>query len=319
MVSPTSSGGNTALVFDGATKYVDAGPINLTGAALSMECWLKPAGFKTASPFISSVMGMEDGANTALVRLGDASQAANRLQFVMLINGITRKVNSPTNLVAGTWYHVAATFDGSVMRLYLNGQLNASLNATGAFVANSNFFIGRNFDNSRVLNGSLDEVRVWSRALLPADVQDYMCGVPANASGLEGYWKFDEGQGPVTLDQTGHGHQGQLVNLTPTDWSTDVPCLVTAVQPGRVGAALQVVALVNPARGGRAELEIRGAQGQPTQVQIVNLLGTIVAEQHLRPGAATERLVLPFAVAPGLYVVRVSTPGGSATVKLLKP
>ncbi|UOQ55711.1 endo-beta-N-acetylglucosaminidase [Hymenobacter cellulosivorans] len=320
VVAPGSSGGNTSLTFDGATKYVDAGPINLTGSALSMECWLKPNGFKASSPFISSVMGMEDGANTALVRLGDAGLAANRLQFVMQVNGTSRKVNSPTSLSAGTWYHVAATFDGSVMRLYLNGQLNASLNVTGSFVANSNFFLGRNFDNSRVLNGTLDEVRVWTRALTPAEIQANQCGVPTNAAGLEAYWTFNEGSGLVTVDQSGHGHQGALVNMTPADWSSDVPaaCVVTSTQRGRTPASLAVVAVVNPVLGNQAEVEIRGAQGQPTVVQLVNLLGAVVWQQQVRPGSAAQRLTVPVPQAAGLYVVRVSTGAGTATTKLLK-
>ncbi|PJJ61023.1 endo-beta-N-acetylglucosaminidase [Hymenobacter chitinivorans] len=320
VVNPNSSGGNSSLSFDGASKYVDAGPVNLTGAALSMECWLKPTGFKTGSPFISSVMGMEDGANTALVRLGDANQAANRLQFVMLVNGITRKVNSPTDLTAGTWYHVAATYDGTALRLYLNGQLNASLNATGSFVANSNFFLGRNFDNSRVLNGSLDEVRTWTRALTAAEIQANMCAVPATTAGLEAYWSFNEGSGLVTLDQTGHGHQGTLVNMVPTDWSSNVPaaCVTLAVQAARAAAPLIVAAVVNPVPGQQAEVEIRGAQGQPTQVQLLNLLGAVVWQQQVQPGRATERVAVPLPAAAGLYVVRVSTSTSTATVKLLK-
>ncbi|MCB2408839.1 endo-beta-N-acetylglucosaminidase [Hymenobacter lucidus] len=320
VVQPGTSTGNTALVFDGATKFVDAGAVNLTGTALSMECWLKPTAFKTASPFISSVLGMEDGANTALIRLGDAGLAASRLQFVMLVNGVTRKVNSPTDLVAGTWYHVAATFDGTVLRLYLNGQLNASLNATGSFTANSIFYMGRNFDNSRILNGSLDEVRVWTRALTPAEIQANMCAVAPTAAGLEGYWPFNEGSGTVAVDQTGHGHQGTLISMVPTDWSANVPaaCVVTSVRPGQAAAGLQVAALVNPVRGSQAEIEIRGAQGQPTLVQLVNLLGVVVWEKQLQPRSSTEALTVPVVQTAGLYVVRVSNAAGTATVKLLK-
>jgi PKD repeat protein len=320
VVAPGSSAGNTALLFDGATKYVDAGFVNLTGPALSMECWLKPAAFKTGSPFISSVIGMEDGANTALVRLGDALQPANRLQFVMLVNGITRKVNSPTDLVAGTWYHVAATYDGTTMRLYINGQPDATLNVTGTFVANSVFYMGRNFDNSRILNGSLDEVRAWKRALTQAEIQANMCAVSPSASGLEAYWPCNEGSGTVAVDQTGHGHQGILINMVPSDWSPLVPtqCLITAVRSGQTTASLQVLALVNPVRGNRAEIEIRGALGLPTQVQLVNMLGAVVWKAQIKPTAATERLKLPVTSAAGLYVVRVSNSLGTATTKLLK-
>jgi|GEM_PF-463418 len=320
VVAPGGSGGNTALVFDGATKSVDAGAVNLSGTALSMECWLKPAAFKIASPFISSVLGMEDGANTALLRLGDAGLAANRLQFVLTIGGTARKLNAATALTANTWYHVAATYDGTAMKLYINGQLDATLSATGAVTANGIFTFARNYDNTRILNGSLDEVRAWTRALTAAEISANSCSVAPNAPGLEGYWPCNEGSGTVAVDQTGHGHQGTLISMTPADWSTVVPsaCVVTAVQPGRAVSELQVVALVNPVRGSRAEIEIRGAQGQPTLVQVINLLGAVVWEQQLRPTAAVERRTLPLAPAAGLYIVRVSTATGTATVKLLK-
>ncbi|MCC2545398.1 PKD domain-containing protein [Hymenobacter sp. BT175] len=320
VVAPGSGSGNSALLYDGATKYVDAGPINLSGPALSMECWLKPAAFKTVSPFISSVMGIEDSNNTALIRLGDAGLAANRLQFVLTIGGMGRKLNSATSLSANTWYHVAATYDGSAMKLYVNGQLDATLSVSGNAAASGVFTFGRNYDGNRMLSGSLDELRVWTRALTTAEIQANACAVSATAPGLEGYWPCNEGTGTVALDVSGHGHLGTLLSMVPADWSTDVPaqCRLTAVGPGRTTAVLQVRVLGNPVQGRQAEVEVEGAQGQPVRLQLLSPVGRVVGEVQLQPSAARQRYPLPFAPAPGLYLLRVLTPTGSASTRLLQ-
>ena len=320
VVAPGTGTGSYALLFDGVTKFVDAGTVSLSGPALSLEGWVKANSFKATSPYISSIMGMEDGGSAAMVRLGDAGLAANRLQFVLNLGGSGQNLASTTALATNTWYHVAATYDGATIKIYLNGVLDASRSATGNVVANGVFAIGRNYDNSRILNGSIDEVRAWTRALTAAEISANACQVAPAAAGLEGYWRFSEGSGPFTLDATGHGHQGTLVSMVPTDWSTNVPtqCAVTAVVPGQAVHGLQVLVLENPVPGGRAEVEIRGAQGQAVALQLCNALGAEVWRQQLPANADATRTLVPMPAAAGLYVLRVSTPSGSTTTKLLK-
>ncbi|QHJ06914.1 endo-beta-N-acetylglucosaminidase [Hymenobacter busanensis] len=321
VVGTGSGSTNTALLFDGATKYVDAGTVNLNGAALSLECWVKPTAFKTASPFISSVIGIEDASNTALLRFGDAGVAANKLQFVLTLGTTQRKVLSASTFNANTWYHLAATYDGATMRLYVNGVLDATLAATGNAAASGVFTLGRNYDGTRILNGSIDEVRAWTRVLTPAEIVANACQVSPTAAGLEAYWPLNEGSGTTAVDASGHNHLGTLISMIPSDWSTNVPTQcgqVVATTPGRVVGALQVHVLGNPASGSRATIEIQGAQGQPTTVQLVNTLGAVVLERHLTPNAAQQRLLLPLPGAAGLYVLRVRTPAGTVATKLLR-
>ena len=318
VTTPAPPGSNTALLFDGANKYVDAGVLNLSGASLSLECWFKANSFKTGGAPISSLLGMEDGGpNTALVRLGDGGVPANQLQFVLQVGGTTRKLVSPTPLVAGTWYHLAATYDGASMKIYLDGTLNATLAAPGAAVANAAFALARNYANARCLDGALDEARAWTRTLTPAEIAANACAVPPAAPGLEAYWKCNEAPGLTAADATGHGHTGTLVAMTAADWSTAVPpaCALLSTAPARfIVPALQLLALENPVPGPFAELEIRGATGQPLTLQVFDVMGRVVAAQVLRPfvGAAQARVPLP--AAAGLYVVRV----GGASVRVLR-
>jgi endo-beta-N-acetylglucosaminidase D len=321
VVAAPPAGANTALLFDGVGKYVDAGTVNLNNSPFSLEGWVKANTFKASSPFISSIMGIEDGSNTAEVRLGDAGITADRLQFVANLGGVTRKLAANAVLTTGTWYHVAATYDGTAMKLYINGVLDASLTTSGSLVANAPFTIGRNYASSRCLDGSIDEVRVWKRALSATEILANPCNVASTSANLEAYWKFNEASGTTTQDLTGHGHLGTLISMGPSDWSVNVPtqcATVTATRPGRAATDLQVLVYGNPVPGSAAEVEIRGAAGQPVQLQLFNSLGGLVLEQEVKV-VAGERLRLPLPAAAGLYVLRARTAGRTTTVQLIKP
>ncbi|GAB3823724.1 hypothetical protein GCM10028821_01660 [Hymenobacter jeollabukensis] len=316
VVPAATPGGNTALLYDGVGKYVDAGPINLSGTALSLECWVKVNAFKTGAPYISSLMGIEDNGGAAMLRLGDAGLAANRVQFVL--GGVNLASNAALN--ANTWYHLAGTFDGSAMRLYVNGVLDNSRTGPSSVLADANFYLGRNYASSRCLDGSLDEVRVWKRALTAAEIAANACQVSRNAAGLEAYWPCNEATGSVANDATGHGHTGTLMGMVRSDWSDNVPtqCAgITAVQSARGVSGLQVQVLGNPAHGSQVELAISGAQGQPVRLELLNALGAVVRTLPVPAGAT--RATLPLPAAAGVYVVRVRTATGTASVKLLKP
>lgn len=224
--TPPPAGSNMSLIFDGTNEYLNSNTFNLAGTSLTYEGWIKPAAFKTASPNISTIMGIEvSDANVALLRLGDASLANNKLQFVLNTGGATpKKLNSATALTANTWYHVAATYDGATMKIYINGVLDASMNATGSIVANGTFQVSRSWDASRGFNGQFDELRVWKTALAQTSIQANKCSVAANSTNLEAYWKFNEGTGTTIADATGHGHTANLLNMESTDWSAIVPC-----------------------------------------------------------------------------------------------
>lgn len=73
----------------------------------------------------------------------------------------------------GNWHHVMTTYDGSTIRLYLDGRLEASTNySTSAITYSSiNLFIGKNNSGSFNFNGLLDDVRIYGYALSPKQIQ----------------------------------------------------------------------------------------------------------------------------------------------------
>jgi hypothetical protein len=314
---------NTALLFNGTTKSASTtANVNLSGSALSMECWVKVNAFKTLSPYITTLIGMETGNNIALLRAGDVGQSPNKLQFVLQVGTVSQKLSSTTALSTNTWYHVAATFDGTAMRIYLNGVLDCTLNATGSAVANAPFSMGRTYEDLRILNGSLDEVRVWTRALTAAEILANRCQVPTTATGLAGLWRLNEGTGTTAGDTSPGNHPATLLNMVASDWSTTVPtaCATVAATRGGIDAAngLQVVPSENPVAGRQAEVEIRGAAGQQVAVQVLNNVGQVVLTKEVKATSMAERVALDLPPAAGLYVLRASTASGTATAKLLK-
>ncbi|MEG2062036.1 MAG: LamG-like jellyroll fold domain-containing protein, partial [Alistipes sp.] len=113
------------------------------------------------------------------------------------------------------------------VRLYVNGKLQSEgktgysgktidLGMRGLFATDPvtypslngarQFFIGYSYDKERPLNGLISEVRVWNTVRTPEQIWKYMYDVEPTTEGLCAYWKFNEGEGNVVVDQTGHGN-----------------------------------------------------------------------------------------------------------------
>ena len=78
-------------------------------------------------------------------------------------------------LAANTWTHLAGTYDGATMRLYVNGVQVASRAQTGAIATSTNpLQIGGDSIYGQYFAGQIDEIRVYNRALSAAEVQSDM-------------------------------------------------------------------------------------------------------------------------------------------------
>ena len=87
------------------------------------------------------------------------------------------------SLTANTWAHLAATYDGATLRLYVNGTQVASVAATGNLAASTNpLEIGGNSIYAQFFQGLIDEVRVYNVALTAPQIQADM-NTPIGATG----------------------------------------------------------------------------------------------------------------------------------------
>jgi predicted phosphodiesterase len=102
-------------------------------------------------------------------------------------SGSNRYVTSPNSYDNGQWHHGVVTYDGSILRLYVDGvQVNTlSTSSTPETVGNYPLKIGA---NSRIVDnlftGNIDEVGVWNRALTTSEITNLMNNGVFATSGL---------------------------------------------------------------------------------------------------------------------------------------
>jgi len=119
-------------------------------------------------------------------------------------------------LVTGEWMHVAGTYDGTNMKLYLNGALiNSATVSGGMSTPAGNFTLS---SSSTSLDGKLDEVRVWSRALTENEIRERMHQpLDETENGIKHYWQFNASSGTSLRDAIG-GADGTLNNMSDANW-----------------------------------------------------------------------------------------------------
>ena len=88
------------------------------------------------------------------------------------LHGADREVRGTAQVAANTWTHLAATYDGSVLALYVNGAQAATFLTSGPITTNTGALkIGGNAVWGEWFSGLIDEVRVYNRALTAAEIQ----------------------------------------------------------------------------------------------------------------------------------------------------
>ncbi|WP_288424929.1 putative Ig domain-containing protein [uncultured Spirosoma sp.] len=99
--------------------------------------------------------------------------------------------------------------------------------------------------------------------------------------------------------------------------------LAVCTANGRLGVsetreALDVAVLANPSAGETIEVEIRGASGQPLEWQLVDERGQAVSRSSVKQAATVERQTVKLGRQLGVYLLTVSTPAQTKTVRVLK-
>jgi hypothetical protein len=108
----------------------------------------------------------------------------------------------------GSWNHIAGTWDGTNLLLYLNGQLISNSITSGTYTRTFNDLIFGKVNGIAspvYLDGLIDQVRIYNYARTPAQIAyDYNKGEPV------GWWKMDECQGTLINDWSGNSNHGTL-------------------------------------------------------------------------------------------------------------
>lgn len=161
----------TALSFSGLDDFVEVyrdRALDLTGRALTLDAWVRPA-----RPWTGDFTIIAKGDHQYALKMTDE----NTLEF-FIHNGTWRAVHArvPADFY-DAWHRVSGTYDGAALRLFIDGAEVGSTPFTGTIDASSYpVNVGRNPEvmqdqyNGRMAHGAVDEVRVYGKALSPAQL-----------------------------------------------------------------------------------------------------------------------------------------------------
>jgi len=173
--------------FDGVNDYVNtsnSASLNITGTVTACA-WIKTAGTNNYSGIIDK-FGSTVGYELVFDVFG-------KLRFNLGGNPYGNAIGT-TDLRSNTWQFVCGTYNGSQIRAYVNGNSEKSTEyTTGLTLDAKTLQIGVDSDApNRYFNGSIDEVRIWNRALSSAEVrQQYYSSLNKFASDR---WVFNSTQ-----------------------------------------------------------------------------------------------------------------------------
>ncbi len=230
-----------ALKFDGTDDVVTVGTSAFTTGATTITMWVKP----TASQQ-NGLGDLRVGGSGLIIYERTIGAIAERA--MMGFRG-QPEMNTPTSVITvGAWTFLAFVYNGGAKNdlasfaIYANGVNQTSLTAQGTIGGSTTYNRVGSDQSSAFFNGSIDEVRIYNRALTANEIsQLYQSGAaklnvsPTKylTSGLVGYWTMDGNNvnwatGKVT-DSSGQGNSGYVTNMATS----------TGVAIGKIGQALK--------------------------------------------------------------------------------
>ena len=232
---------NKAIDFGGTNAYVTFGAAPGLGAStFTLETWFRRDGNGIATntgtngviavPLVSKGMAEAEGGTVDMnyflgIRSSDNVLVAD---FEDTATGLNHPVAGTTAIPAdGLWRHVAAVYDGTTWRLYLDGVLQTQL-VVGAFTPQFNSIQhaalgtalnstgGAGSQTQGFFDGVMDEARIWNYARSAQQIGRGRNYEISSAPGLLGRWSFNTGTGSVLADSSGHSING---TVTGTNWA----------------------------------------------------------------------------------------------------
>ena len=224
-----------ALNFDASSNQVNVGNALSTALgtanAITVEAWvnLNDSSYAYHSCIVGNYASPTSGMQFLL------SRAHGNWVFGVNTSSGYQNVGTPAGYMAiNKWVHLAGVWDGSKLMIYVNGALIATkTGVTGANLTSTTNSVVIGYESAGTgepLNGSVDEVRIWNRALCKGEIQNSMnTELQLPQTGLLAYYTFNEGvaggnNSTVTTiaDSSGNGNNGTLTNFalsgTTSNW-----------------------------------------------------------------------------------------------------
>ncbi len=194
-----------SLFLPDAVNWVNLGDLDVPGNQLTVEALIQYTG-----PSVNILSKHTDPSNVNyLLRIG--SFEITTTQGFAAFSGVAA---AGVQLEVGRTYHVAATYNGSFLRYYVNGCLTGEMEWSGNMIQNNiDAAIGQQSTNeTEQFRGYIDELRIWNVARTQEQIANNMLDLPdpTNQTGLMAYYKFESNfvnvQGNATWNGTAVGN-----------------------------------------------------------------------------------------------------------------
>ncbi len=202
--------------FDATDDYVsitDSSTLNFSSNQdFTIATWIKSS--QTAVSGRWPVIALKENPFSGGTRTGyeialHNSTTDSRWYGSIYVAGTPYLVYGTSDIADGTWHHVVFQRIGSTIKTFQDGVQANTTAALGSDLTNTGVLtFGTRSDGNYPLNSTEDEMRIYNRALSPAEIAQLYNFAP----GPVGYWKFEEGSGTAVNDASANGNNGALTN-----------------------------------------------------------------------------------------------------------
>jgi hypothetical protein len=236
--NPGSSPDNRVLRLDGTTAYMrvpDSPSLHSLTNGMTLEVCFKAGSFYKQNGAVNSLLrkNIEAGGENFFLRF---RIRMGKPMLEMSAGG--QVIQAPHNFEPGSWYHLAGSYDGRVMTLFVNGVAIGSRRfASQIDIDDSDLMIGKgdpDYSSGEFFNGDIDDIRIWNVVRSADQIQASMnTRLTGKEPGLVACWTFDDG---TARDSSTNGNNAFL------DGNTRI------VTVGTAGATLPGSSQTDPAR-----------------------------------------------------------------------
>jgi C-terminal processing protease CtpA/Prc len=205
---------NRVLSLDGKTGYVqvaDSESLHSFTNAITIEVLFKASSFYPGNGNVNSILRKNLSANAEnfflRFRTVDGKPAVE-----MTPGSHIGLVRAPYDFATDKWYHLAGTYDGGAISVFVNGVRIKSERSPGQMYSDkSDLLIGTGdpeFSFGEYFHGAFDEIRIWNVARSQKEIQAAMnTPLTGKEEGLVAYWNFND---DTAKDSSPHGNDGKL-------------------------------------------------------------------------------------------------------------
>ena len=152
--------GGTSVNYANGDTGVDVSAF--AGRPYTLEGWFYPT-TNDGGAFINR--GNDGGADGVGIGIGSGTMDSDGLEVIGIVNNIAWKPSGYTLPALNAWYHIVMTDDGTDIRFYVNGTLQATVSSTAPNLSSMEMHIGRENLSGRSIRGNVAHVAVYNSAL----------------------------------------------------------------------------------------------------------------------------------------------------------